>query len=175
MTKLTTVRLLVAVLALTSLSMSALAQNPGIDYIGYAWETGGFLPSNAGDELVITGVSTGADPIFQIDFNVDELTFYMYGLISGGETDLGGGAILVNYIGGFLEIYRDPARNADWGVNPPSAVSPATFNDGVLAFRGAFTNLTFYYTADGNGAYEGALNGLGGEVIDDVCSNCAYT
>ena len=175
MQRLTTVRLIVAVIALASLTAPALAQNPGIDYIGYAWETGGFFPSVIGDELFVAGVATGADPVFQIDFGIDELTFYMYGMTSGGETTLGSGTVMVNYTGGFLEIYRDPAQNADWGINPPSAVSPATFSDGTLAFRGSFTSLTFYFTADGNGAYEGALNGLDGEVIDDVCSNCAYT
>jgi len=175
MTNKPTACFLATAFALVALAAPALAQNPGIDYIGYGWETGGLLPSEAGDELVVAAVATGADPVFQVDFGVDELTFHMYGMTSGGEVPLGGGAVMVNYSGGFLDIYRDPAKNADWGVNPPNAVAPATFVDGALAFRGEFTSLTFYYAADGSGAYEGALNGLDGEVIDDVCANCAYT
>lgn len=175
MTNKLTVRFLVTTFALVATTTPLLAQNPGIDYIGYAWETGGILPSEPGDELSVTAVATGADPVFQIDFGVDELTFYMYGMISGGETPIGGGTVMINYTGGYLEIYRDPAQNADWGFNPPSAVSPATFTDGALAFRGAFTSLTFYVSPSGSGAYEGTLDGLDGEVIDDVCANCAYT
>ncbi|MBU0743643.1 hypothetical protein KKG45_01715 [bacterium] len=170
-----TAHVLATAIALVVLATSVLAQNPAIDYIGYAWETGGLLPSDAGDELIVTAVATGADPIFQVDFGVDELTFYMYGMISGGETPIGGGTVMINYSGGYLDIYRDPAQNADWGVDPPSAVSPGTFTDGALAFRGAFISLTFFYAAGGSGAYEGTLNGLDGEVLDDICADCAYT
>ncbi len=164
-------RFLVTSFALVALATPLLAQNPGIDYIGYGWEDGGFLPSNPGDVLEVTAVATGADPVFQIDFGVDELTFHMYDMVSTGEIPIGGGTIMINYVGGYLDIYRDPAQNADWGVNP----SPATFTDGVLAFHGSFNSLTFFYTADGNGAFEGYLDGLSGEVIDEVCVGCAYT
>ena len=170
MNRLTTLRLLTAALALATFASPGLAQQPDIDYIGYAWETGGFPPSAAGDELSVLAVATGADPVFQIDFDVDELTFHMYGLISGGETVLPNGTVVISYQGGYLDLYRDPQRNADWDATPPD-----TFTDGTLAFHGAFTSLTFYYTPDGNGAYEGYLNGLDGEVIDEVCENCVYT
>lgn len=164
-------RFLVTSFALVALATPLLAQNPGIDYIGYGWEDGGVLPSNPGDVLEITAVAVSADPVFQIDFGVDELTFYMYDMISSGEIPIGGGTIMVNYVGGYLDIYRDPAQNADWGVSP----SPATFIDGVLAFHGSFNNLTFFFTADGNGAFEGSLDGLSGEFINEVCVGCAYT
>ncbi len=113
MIKMTTARLLTAALALTALAVPALAQNPAIDYIGYGWESGGFPQSQPGDELFVLAVATAADPVFQVDFGVDELTFHMYGMTSTGETVLPSGTVMVNYAGGFLEIYRDSARNAD--------------------------------------------------------------
>ncbi len=58
---------------------------------------------------------------------------------------------------------------------PPNTVAPATFTDGAMAFRGTFTSLTFFFTPDGNGAYEGSLHGVGGQMIDEVCHDCAYT
>lgn len=175
MNRLIMTRLMAVAFALTALAVPALAQNPAIDYLGYAWETGGLPSSDPGDVLSVVAVATGADPIFQIDFGVDQLTFHMYDMVSTGETVLSSGTVMVSYVGGYLDIYRDAARNADWGVTPPNATAPATFTDGVLAFHGAFTSLTFFFAPDGNGAYEGSLDGLGGEVIDTVCSDCAYT
>jgi len=160
---------------LVALATPLLAQNPAIDYIGYGWEDGGLLPSNPGDVLTITAVAVSVDPVFGVDLGVDELTFHMYDMLSTGEIPIGGGTVMISYVGGFLDIYRDPAQNADWGINPPNAFSPATFMDGALAFCGSFNNLTFFFNADGSGAFEGSLDGLSGEFIDDVCTGCAYT
>jgi hypothetical protein len=30
-------------------------------------------------------------------------------------------------------------------------------------------------TAGGGGSFEGTLNGLGGEILGDLCTDCAYT
>lgn len=169
-------RWLLAVALIAVFAAPALSQTtPAIDYLGYAWETGGFPPSDVGDVLVFTGVGVSADPIFGVDLGVDELTFYMYDLVSTGQVDMGGGSFVVNYSGGYLEIYRDGAQNADWGFYPPNATSPATFVDGSLFFQGSFNYFTLYLTAAGNGAYEGTLDGLAGEVLSEVCQNCAYT
>ena len=70
----------------------ALAQNPTIDYYGFAWEDGAFPPSNPGDVLEFCGVATFADALFGVDLGADELTFRIYGLVSTGEVDLVGWA-----------------------------------------------------------------------------------
>jgi hypothetical protein len=164
-----------ALMLVVALAAPAFGQASAIDYYGYAWETGGFPPSDAGDVLVFTGVADAADPVFSVDFGVEELTFYMYDLVSTGAFDIGGGTLMINYVGGFLEIYRDGAMNADWGVAPPNATSPGTFVDGTLYFQGSFNSMTVFLNPAGDGSYEGTLDGLGGEMIDEVCTGCVYT
>jgi hypothetical protein len=167
--------LILAALAMAGTAIPALGQAPAIDYVGFGWEDGGFPPSNPGDQLFVTSVGVSADAIFGVDLGTEELTIYVYGLISTGEIPIGGGTNVVAYTGGFLEIYRDSAQNADWGINPPNATAPSTFTDGTLFFKGAFVDFTLFLGASGGGSFEGNLNGIGGELIDDVCTGCAYT
>lgn len=155
-------------------AVPATAQIASIDYLGYGFETGGFLPSQAGDELVLTCVADNVDPLFGVDLGSTELTFHVYGLVSAGEVDMGG-YTMINYSGGTLDIYDDPAENAAWGVSPPNPTSPATFSDGTLFFRGNFTAFTLYMTAAGYGSFEGNLDGVAGTMIDGNCSGCIYT
>ncbi len=145
------------------------------DYIGYGYETGGFLPSDAGDELVFTAVATAANPVTGADLGIQEMTFYAYGLISDGQTVDSSGNTTVNYTGGKLKVYLDGSQNADWGTNPPNTTSPSTFSDGALLFEGDFTNFVIVIQADGAGAYEGNLDGVAGTLLDSTCSECGYT
>jgi hypothetical protein len=146
-----------------------------VDYVGYAFETGGLLPSDPGDELVFTALATNIDPLTGVDLGTAEVTFHVYGLISTGQgTDPFGNAI-ITYNGGTLEVWRDYAQNADWGINPPNATSPSTFADGELLFQGNFVSFMLAINPSiGAGAYEGYLDGVGGTLIQ-ACTGCAYT
>jgi len=149
-----------------------------IDYLGFAWEDGGFPPSDVGDNLTIVGVAVfdGVDPIFGVDLNVEELTFYMSALASNGGVDIGGGTLQIDYTGGTLEIYRDAALNATYGVGPlPNGTSPSTFTDGILFFQGTFNSMTVYLNPGGDGSYEGSLDGVGGTMINEICDDCVFT
>jgi len=153
----------------------ASAQIANIDYVGFGWEDGGLPPSDPGDELIFTGVANYADPVYGVDLSAIEVTFYVYDLVSTGQVDVGGGTLQIGYTGGTLEIWGDPAKNADWGVFPPNATAPSTFADGTLLFRGTFLNFTLFLTAGGSGAYEGSLDGVAGDFISGICADCAYT
>jgi hypothetical protein len=154
----------------------SLAQTSTVDYLGFGWEDGTFPPSNPGDELQFTGVATALDPLFGVDLSAVEVTFHVFGLISTGEfVDPGTGNTIVGYVGGMLEIYSDPLKNADWGINPPNPTSPSTFSDGLLLFEGSFTDFTLIMTPAGAGAYEGNLDGLAGAIVGAGCTGCAYT
>ena len=164
-----------AMVLVVAFAIPAFGQASAIDYLGYAWETGGFPPSDPGDVLVFTGAGNAADPVFGVDLEAEELTFYMYDLVSTGSVDIGGGTLMINYTGGYLEIYRDAAMNADWGIAPPNATSPSTFVDGTLFFQGSFNSMTMFLNPGGDGSYEGSLDGIGGTMIEDVCTGCVYT
>ena len=142
--------------AMALLANTAVAQNAIIDYQGYAWETGGVPPSNAGDVLSVVGVVDAIDVRFGVNFGLEEVTLYASNLVSGGQVDLGGGVLSISYNGGNLDLYRDPARNHDYGVNPVNATAPSTFVDGTLFLGGTFSSFfLFFDTSSGSGAYEG--------------------
>ena len=174
MTRFVTKEGLLALVLFAAVAAPAAGQIASIDYVGFGFETGGILPSDAGDELVLNCVADNADPVFGVDLLVDELTFHVYGLVSAGETPAGG-YTMIQYSGGYLEIYQDSGQNADWGVNPPNPTAPATFTDGTLLFKGAFTAFTMFFAPGGYGSFEGTLDGQAGTMINGGCTGCVYT
>lgn len=164
-------------LTLVLLSTTAVPSNAVVlvDYVGFAYETGGLLPSDPGDVLVFTAVATNVDPLTGVDLGTAEVTFYVYDLVSTGQgSDVFGNAI-ITYTGGTLEVRRDFSQNADWGINPPNATAPSTFGDGNLLFQGDFVSFVLVMNpTTGAGAYEGYLDGVAGSLIQ-ACSGCGYT
>jgi hypothetical protein len=161
-------------LLVATLSGAAGAQVAILDYLGYGWEDGGLPPSNAGDQLRIACVATAADPIFGVNLGSEEVTLYAYNLISTGGVPDGFGNTIISYSGGVLELWRDPAQDADWGVFPPNATSPSTFMNGSLLLQATFNDFVVVLTPSGAGAYEGHLDGVAGALIS-ACSDCLYT
>lgn len=150
-------------------------EDPHIDYFGYAWETGGFPPSDLGDELIFTCVATYLTDLFEVNLDDFELTFHLHDMVNCGSTTLPSGTEVISYCDGFLDIYMDAAKDADWGINPPNLTSPSNFTDGILFFHGSFSNFTMFMTSYGYGSFEGTLDGEDGWVINEICSDCAYT
>ncbi len=159
------------------LAGAASAEIPGIvwDWApeSYGWEPGyANHMSQAGATLTIVGkVDRFFDPFLDLDPVATEYTFIFRDLVSLGSIDLGG-IIITNYAGGYYEMYKDPSNNADFGTNPPSAVSPATFVDGTLVLTGELSNF-FVQMFQGPGGWSGTytvdveLTGpVGGEIYD---------
>ncbi len=146
------------------------------DYLGFAWETGGFLPSEAGDVFSFVGVTTDADPLLGVDLSQEEVTFYVYDLVSQGELvdNPAAGWTTILYSGGTLEMYRDAAMNADYGTYPPNGTVPSTFTDGTLLLKGTFTSFYVQIDPTGAGTYGGNADGVDGELIT-TCTGCIYT
>jgi len=171
-------RKLLMVLAALMVAGVAHADTAIIDYQGYSWETGGFPPSNVNDVLNIVGVVDALDPRFGVNLAAEEVTLYVTGLVSNGQIDIGGGVLSVSYSGGTVSLYRDPAQNHAYGVNPVNATSPSTFVDGSLFLGGTFTNFFLYHDpATGTGAYEGNVvftSGSGLATLNQLNAN-AYT
>lgn len=128
-----------------------------IDYLGYTWETGGFPPTNMGEELNIVGIADGIDAIFGVDLGTTEITFHASGLISQGAL-VQNGAWTIPYTGGTIEFYDDPNGGHDYGTNPPNGTSPSSFEDGTLFLHGTFTSFFLYFDpVSGAGAFEGQV------------------
>lgn len=160
-------------------ALAALAGAAGaaeVDYVGYAWETGGLVVSQPGDRLAVATVITQIDPMFGVDLGAQEATLYIEGLVSeGAATDPVTGATVISYAGGTLEVHAGAARNHDWGTSPANATVPSTFTDGALVFSGVFRGFTLSLMPSGVGIFEGQLDGTGGSALGGPCANCAYT
>src|SRR5262245_12959873 len=141
----------------------ASAQNALIDYQGYAWETGDFPPSNAGDVLSFVGVVDAIDSRFGVNFATEEVTLYVTSLTSTGQVDMGGGVLSIAYTGGNIQLWRDPSQDHNYGVNPPNATAPLSFINGSLFLGGTLSNFfMFYDPSTGSGAYEADANFIAG-------------
>ena len=171
-------RSLVATALAVLLAGSAQAQNALIDYQGYAWETGGLPPSNAGDVLSIVGVVDDLDSRFGINLLVEEVTLSVANLASAGQVDIGGGILSISYSNGSIDLWRDPAMDHDYGVNPPNATAPSSFTNGSLFLGGTFTSFfLFFDPSTGSGAYEGSVvfnSGSGLTTLNQLNAN-GYT
>jgi hypothetical protein len=145
------------------IASSAQAQNALIDYQGYAWETGSFPPSNAGDVLSFVGVVDNLDARFGINLLLEEVTLHVSDLASNGQVDIGGGVLSIAYNGGSINLYRDPSMDHDYGVNPPNATAPASFVNGTPLLTGTLSSFfLFFDPSTGSGAYEGQADFTGG-------------
>jgi hypothetical protein len=168
--------LLCLVLALTVAATPAAAGDFILmDYTGFGFETGGVPVSQPGDILAITAVAVSYDPMFGVAPGSQEVTIFIYDLVSTGEIAIGADTF-ISYVGGKIEVYEDPILDHDWATFPPNA-QQSTFTNGALLFEGDFTEFGLQLTSSGFGVYEGTIDGVGGTsaAICDGLPDCAYT
>ncbi|MFN8178488.1 MAG: hypothetical protein U0167_11175 [bacterium] len=169
---------ILAGLALASLiAAPAGAQQAIIRVSGHAWETGGYPPSVVGDQLQAVGIVNEIVAPLYWQPAIHSYTFYTRSLSSLGEA-IFGTTHVVTYGGGLLTLYRDSLpSNADYGVNPPNATSPATFTDGdAIYLDGYFTDFTLVYnTLTLSGSFSGTLNFTGGIVFPHLTDPNGWT
>ncbi|HPF71251.1 MAG TPA: hypothetical protein PLQ13_11315 [Candidatus Krumholzibacteria bacterium] len=168
--------LALATAALVLAGAGGAARAASVDYVGFAWETGGLAVSQPGDQLSVATVVTQIDPLFEVNLGTHEATLYIDGLQStGAAIDGMTGNTIISYSGGTIAIYADPSPDHDWGTYPANGTVPSTFTDGSLVFSGVFTSFTVIISPAGYGVYEGFIDGTGGSAVAGPCSNCAYT
>lgn len=182
--------LLIALLAAGVFAASASAvTNPIIDWSaveGFAYEPNFIMPhqSVAGNELTILGkinlFNSPLDVLNDPTLPGVEYTFVFAGLISQGSVfnELGNyDTWTTNYTGGHFWIYKDTSPDRDYGVNPPNATAPSTFQDGELILEGTVSNfhtVSNAWIADMNkgGSYNGDLIFTGGTQLPDLVPIC---
>lgn len=169
-----------SVIALSLLAIGAFAVQGAVaavvDYVGYAYETGGLVPSDPGDQLSVACTVSQIDPLFQVDLGTQEATLFIDGLVSqGANVNQTTGTTTTIYTGGTIAVYASFDHNHDWGVSPPNPTAPSTFIDGDLVFMGNFTSFTLVLQASGSGVFQGTIDATGGSALAGPCSDCSYT
>jgi hypothetical protein len=145
----------------------AFAQETILHMSGNSFETGGFPPSNLGDELQAVGILNDIEAPLVWDTANYSYTWWVRDLSSLGEVIVGTTRV-VTYGSGALTIYVDfLPSNHDYGVNPPNATSPSTFTDGFSTYLdGFFTDFTLTFNhATNTGNFVGTLTFTGGDVF----------
>lgn len=165
-------------LASMALAGTAFAQTNQILHVsGNSWETGTFPPSDPGDVLNIVGILNDIEQPLVWDTANYSYTMYVRQLVALGETDVNG-TRLASYSGGLFTIYVDwLPSNVDYGVNPPNATVPSTFNDGISTYLdGYFTGFSLTFNdATQNGSFSGTLNFTGGDVYNLLNATTGWT
>jgi len=144
----------------------AFAQETILHMSGNSWETGGFPPSNLGDQFEAVGILNDIEAPLVWDTANYSYTWHVRDLTSLAEV-LVGTTRVVTYGGGLFTIYVDfLPSNHDYGVNPPNGTSPSTFTDGFSTYLdGAFSDFTLTFNhATNTGSFVGTLNFTGGDV-----------
>jgi hypothetical protein len=168
--------ILAALLALAA--PAAFAQEEVILHMsGNSFETGGFPPSDLGDEFQAVGILNEIEEPLIWDTANYSYTWFVRDLSSIGEVVFGT-IRHVTYAGGLFTIYVDfLPSNHDYGSNPPNATSPSTFTDGISTYLdGNFSDfqLTFNH-ATNTGSFVGTLNFTGGDVFPLLTDPAGWT
>ena len=156
--------------ALVVLGASAIEAVPlqfgNMEMEGLAWENGGTRISAVGDTLNMVGVVTYIEDFWGVDLSANELTFRLTDLVVTSET-VQPGWRFVTYSQGRIEMWLDPGRDHDYGVDPPNATAPATFTNGALFLGGIVHSFGItYYTGNPMGSLWGNATFTAGSAID---------
>jgi hypothetical protein len=160
---------------------SALANQQILHLSGNAWEDDGpggtFPPSNVGDVLNVCGILNDIEAPLIWDTANYSYTLWMRGMVSLGESVFGTTHV-ASYSGGLFTIYVDwlPSNHA-YGINPPNATAPSTFNDGISTYLdGYFTDFTMTFNNNtASGSFTGTLNFTGGDVYPLLTATNGWT
>lgn len=169
--------LLLGMVALLMSAPTARAASLFFDYVGFDYESPNPNPGEFG-EAGAGYVGLGYVPNLFLPLVADtvtnQYTYVVSGMTPVSRTVIGQFAI-IDYSPGTLDIYEDAKLGgtyADFGVNPPNAVAPATFTDGTLFLQGTLASFRFIVnTTNGTGSYEARFTVTGGSQLSNVPPN----
>ena len=136
------------------------------DYVGFDYETPNNNPGFG--EVGSTYVGVGTCPFLfaplTSDQTVNEYTYVMEAVQTSVTTI--GGHTIINFAPGTIKLYADDRSSGTpgtFGIDPPNATAPSTFNDGENILEGTLTNLLYVFdTNTGTGYFEAVFNVVGG-------------
>ena len=144
------------------------AATPFFDFYGFNYLDG---PSFSIGTLVT--VCMVFDPVqpespLPLDLEGNEYTVYV-GDLQINEVQATGGIVFVEFSGGIIQIFEDPAKNAEWAIDPPNAQVPSNFTDGVLILGGDFSDsIMIFDLALGTGTVQGHVDFLYGSRLGEL-------
>jgi hypothetical protein len=162
----------IVILALAAGPASAL---PFFDFHGYSYLNGpGFTVGTSVQVPALFNVIQ-PDPIWPLDFVNNEYTIMAAGLTIT-DVQSAGPMLILTLSGGSIGLYEDPLRNSVWAASPPSALVPATFQDGTAELVGHFTSMDMIFdTGTGTGTISGTITWTGGARLAQIGNPAGWT
>lgn len=168
---------LLAACAVLAVAPAARAQSLLFDYVGFDYEFPNPNPAVFG-EPGSGYVGIGTVPVLSAPLvtntSANEYTYVMQGFTPSSVTHVANFDI-INYSAGTITLYGDArsgGTTADYGVDPPNAVAPASFTDGTAILVGSLTNFQFVLdTSNGTGSFEAVFNVTGGSQLGNFPLN----
>ncbi|MBU8923489.1 MAG: T9SS type A sorting domain-containing protein [Bacteroidales bacterium] len=114
---------------------------------GFLYTDGAFPVSSMGDIFGGVGFISSTNPALNVDLTSNEMTWSLTGLSVSDQFAVGS-RYYTNFTGGKILIAVDPMMNADYGIHPPNATVPMTFEDGDIFLKGIVTASYMTYDAD---------------------------
>lgn len=167
--------LIIALVALVAIAPGmATAQTLLFDYVGFDYEDpdlDGTTFGELGSGYVGVGFVPNVFAPLVADETNNEYTYVITGLTSV-NVSLVAGYLVVDYSPGTISIYEDSnvaGTPGLYGVNPPNATSPSSFQDGTLILQGSLTNFQFVFnTTNNSGSYESDFTATGGSQLGNI-------
>jgi len=166
---------LVAVVLVLAASF-AFADDFLADFYGYDYWSPWTAPSGApGDCYNSVGYTPAVNPVFlTFDYAVNEYTYSLQSVCLS-TVDTVGTHVILEFTGGTLDLYCDPltgGTTADFGTNPPNAVSPSTFEDGDCVLGADLATMQIVIdTTTGNADLFGSLDFVRGSQLGNLPAN----
>lgn len=146
------------------------------DYQGFDYEPTQVGPGfgDVGNTYAVLATSPQLGAPLTYDFSLNQYTVTISGLTSVSKVSLGTFDI-INYSGGSVDVFCDLLSGgtpANYGVNPPNATAPSSFNDGTNILVGTLSNFQVVFdNATRTGSFEGDLTFTGGTQLGNFPTN----
>jgi len=147
----------VSVAVVAVLAAAAWANVYLLDFQGFDYWSPATCYNAVGD---VTAVNSD---YLTFDYGNNEYTFSLQNVCSVmvDSTSLAG-LYIWSFVGGTVDIYEDALVGGtarDYGINPPNATAPSTFEDGTLVLGGDFSMMTLVWNSfTGEGSLEGTMD-----------------
>lgn len=161
------VQIAVTCLALAAGSGVATA-TPFFDFFGFDYLDGPPYSVGTSETVAMVFDPLQPDPPIPMDLEQNEATVLVSDL---GIVDVqsSGGVVVLTFAGGIIQIFEDPAKNAQWTENPPNAQVPGSFTDGTLILGGNFTDCVMVFDLTmGTGTVQGHVDFTTGSRLNEL-------
>jgi hypothetical protein len=141
---------------------------PFFDFFGFDYLDG--PPYSVGTTVTVPMAFDRTQPDLPIPMDLEQYeATVLVSALQITDVQASGGVVSLTFAGGLIQIFEDPAKNAQWSDNPPNAQVPASFTDGTLILGGTFTDCVMIFDLTmGTGTVQGHVDFTTGSRLNEI-------